>query len=68
LESKISFTVLTRRGALQSAAALVLATTRASWALPARASAQPITVAQIFDASNARQDVAKDFLIGSRAA
>jgi hypothetical protein len=53
---------------LQSAAALVLATTRASWALPARASAQPITVAQIFDASNAQQDVAKDFLIGSRAA
>lgn len=38
--------------------------------LPALAQARqrPITVAQVFDASQQEQDVAKDFLIGSRAA
>lgn len=35
---------------------------------PARTSARAITVAQPFDASAAEQDVAKDFLAGSRAA
>src|SRR5687768_10115662 len=37
-------------------------------AQPGRGSGKPLTVAQIFDASAAHQDVSRDFLIGSRAA
>jgi ABC-type branched-subunit amino acid transport system substrate-binding protein len=58
----------TRRAALQSAAAAILATTCSAWSQPGRAPARALTVAQIFDSSNQQQDVAKDFLIGSRAA
>lgn len=59
---------ISRRGALQSVAAAVLATTCSAWAQPGRPAGRPITVAQIVDASGGQQDVAKDFLIGSRAA
>jgi hypothetical protein len=55
---------LSRRTALKGAAAAVLATTCSAWAQPGR----PIMVAQIVDSSSEQQDVAKDFLIGSRAA
>lgn len=58
----------TRRAALQSGAAAIIATTCAARAQPARAPARPLTVAQIYDSSNQQQDVAKDFLVGSRAA
>lgn len=58
-----------RREALQSAAALVLSTTATAWAQPGKVgAARAITVAQIVDTSVQQQDVAKDFLIGSRAA
>ncbi len=57
-----------RRLALQSAAAAVFATTCAAWAQPGRAPGRPVTVAQIVDSSNEQQDIAKDFLVGSRAA
>lgn len=63
-----SSTGLSRRLALQSAAAAVFATTCAAWAQPARQPGRAVTVAQIVDISNEQQDVAKDFLIGSRAA
>ena len=59
---------VSRRVALQLAGAAVFATTCTAWAEPGRTPGRPITVAQIFDASNAQQDVARDFLIGSRAA
>ena len=59
---------MNRRAALKSAAAAVLATTGAAWAEPGRRSGRSLAVAQIVDASNEQQDVAKDFLIGSRAA
>ena len=64
----VSFSSLSRREALQAAAAAVLATTCSAWAQPGRAPARPVIVAQIVDASNEQQDIAKDFLIGSRAA
>lgn len=64
----VSFRSLGRRAALQSCAAAVLATTCSAWAQPGRAPARPVIVAQIVDASNEQQDIAKDFLIGSRAA
>ena len=57
-----------RRRMLQSAAALVLATTASSWAQAGRGASRPLMIAQIFDASTEQQDVSKDFLIGSRAA
>ncbi len=57
-----------RRAALQSAGAAILATTGAAWGQPARGSGRPVTVAQIVDSSSAQQDVARDFLVGSRAA
>ena len=63
-----SVTGLSRRLALQSAAAAVFTTTGAAWAQPGRLPGRSITVAQIVDASNEQQDVARDFLIGSRAA
>lgn len=50
----------------------LLAGSAAALALPAaaqpRAAQRPVAVAQLLDASQAEQDVAKDFLIGSRAA
>ena len=58
---------MNRRAVLKSAAA-VLATTTTAWAQPGRQPARPLAVAQIVDASNEQQDVAKDFLVGSRAA
>lgn len=64
----VSLISLSRRAALQSAGAAVLATTGAAWGQPARTSGRPVTVAQIVDSSSEQQDVAKDFLIGSRAA
>lgn len=39
-----------------------------AWARPARPAGTAITVAQLVDNSAAQQDVAKDFLVGSRAA
>ncbi len=57
-----------RRTALQSVGAALLATTATAWAQPGRAPGRPVTVAQIVDVSTEQQDVAKDFLIGSRAA
>ena len=59
---------VSRRVALQLAGAAVFATTCTAWAEPGRTPGRPITVAQIFDTSNEQQDVARDFLIGSRAA
>ena len=59
---------LSRRAALRSAAATVLATTGASWAQPGRSPIRPVTVVQIVDSSSSQQDVARDFLVGSRAA
>jgi ABC-type branched-subunit amino acid transport system substrate-binding protein len=56
---------LTRRQLLLAGGASFVA--GAARAQPGKA-AGPITVAQIFDASAAQQDVSKDFLIGSRAA
>ena len=59
---------VSRRSALKSAAAAVLATSCSAWGQPGRTPGRAITVAQIFDSSNEQQDVARDFLIGSRAA
>ncbi|MEO7548506.1 MAG: ABC transporter substrate-binding protein [Ramlibacter sp.] len=56
-----------RRRLLLTGAACALASGTA-WAQPGRKAGKPITVAQIFDTSPDQQDVAKDFLIGSRAA
>ncbi|HZY18222.1 MAG TPA: ABC transporter substrate-binding protein [Ramlibacter sp.] len=55
-----------RRALLLSAAAAVAA----PWGLaqPTRLAARPITVAQVVDTSPSQQDVAKDLLVGSRAA
>ena len=63
-----SLKAVSRRSALKSAAAAVLATTCSAWGQPGRTPGRAITVAQIFDSSNEQQDVARDFLIGSRAA
>lgn len=58
---------LRRRALLLSTAAAGIAPF--ALAQPGRtAAARPITVAQLFDTSAAQHDVAKDFLIGSRAA
>jgi ABC-type branched-subunit amino acid transport system substrate-binding protein len=54
-----------RRALLRAACALVATPALAQ---PGKAAGRGITVAQIVDASAAQQDVAKDFLIGSRAA
>lgn len=54
-----------RRALLRAACALVATPALAQ---PGKAAGRGITVAQIVDASPAQQDVAKDFLIGSRAA
>jgi ABC-type branched-subunit amino acid transport system substrate-binding protein len=57
---------LTGRRALLRAACALVATP--ALAQPGKAAGRGITVAQIVDASPAQQDVAKDFLVGSRAA
>lgn len=54
-----------RRALLRAACALVATPALAQ---PGKAAGRGITVAQIVDASPAQQDVAKDFLVGSRAA
>ena len=59
--------VLTRRLWLQSASLLAAGATTPGWAQPEK-SPRSVTVAQLVDFSPAQQDVAKDFLIGSRAA
>jgi ABC-type branched-subunit amino acid transport system substrate-binding protein len=61
----VDFTGLNRRQLLLAGGACAVA--GAALAQPAKANGS-ITVAQIFDASAAQQDVSKDFLIGSRAA
>jgi len=60
---------LSRRQLLAGLAAAAASTTSAH-ALPAspRSTAPALVVAQLFDTSMAQQDVAKDFVIGSRAA
>lgn len=58
--------LLRRRHWLAAAIASPLAAFAAPPAL--RGNARPLTIAQLFDASAAEQDVAKDFLGGSRAA
>jgi len=58
-----------RRKLLRAGAASFAAASFApAWAQPGRPTHPPVTIAQIFDASAAQQDVSKDFLIGSRAA
>lgn len=57
---------MNRRQALLAAGAWTLAS--ASAPAGAAVSGKAITVAQVFDTSDAQQDVSKDFLIGSRAA
>lgn len=52
---------VSRRSALKSAAAAVLATSCSAWGQPGRTPGRAITVAQIFDSSNEQQDVARDF-------
>ena len=56
-----------RRRVLAAGAACALAS-GVAWAQPGRKGGKPLTVAQIVDTSADQQDVAKDFLIGSRAA
>lgn len=58
---------LTRRLWLQSASLLAAGAATPGWAQPEK-SPRGVTVAQMVDFSPAQQDVAKDFLIGSRAA
>jgi ABC-type branched-subunit amino acid transport system substrate-binding protein len=55
---------------LRAGGAAVLGAASAAWAQPGKTGngRTPITVAQLFDASAAQQDVSKDFLVGSRAA
>lgn len=53
---------------MQGAAAALLATTATAWGQPGKAGGRGIVVAQIVDSSPAQQDLARDFLIGSRAA
>ncbi|RYF18564.1 MAG: twin-arginine translocation pathway signal protein [Comamonadaceae bacterium] len=62
----IAPSLLRRRHLLAAGLTAPLAAVAAS-PMP-RASARPVTIAQLFDASAAEQDVAKDFLAGSRAA
>lgn len=62
-----------RRSVLQSSGALMVSawlgcSPRAAAQTKAASAGKPIVVAQIVDVSEAQQDVAKDFLIGSRAA
>ncbi|MDB5860744.1 MAG: amino acid/amide transporter substrate-binding protein family [Ramlibacter sp.] len=56
---------LRRRGLLAAGLGAAMAAP-AVWAQPG--SARPLMVAQLFDASPSEQDVARDFLVGSRAA
>ena len=56
---------LRRRGLLAAGAGAALGAPLA-WAQPP--AARPLVVAQLFDASPGEQDVARDFLVGSRAA
>ncbi|RZJ10906.1 MAG: twin-arginine translocation pathway signal protein, partial [Haliea sp.] len=56
-----------RRRMLGAGAACALGTGIA-WGQAGRKAGKPLTVVQIFDTSADQQDVAKDFLIGSRAA
>ena len=56
-----------RRRVLAAGTACALAS-GVAWAQPGRKGGKPLTVAQIVDTSADQQDVAKDFLIGSRAA
>ena len=60
------FSARRRRLLILPAAASVAAPL--AWARPAKPAGAAITIAQIVDNSAAQQDVAKDFLIGSRAA
>lgn len=57
-----------RRRVLAAGAAAALAASGSAWGQPGRKAGKPLTVAQIVDTSAGQQDVAKDFLIGSRAA
>lgn len=59
-----------RRRVLRSAVAMLASPLVAAAAIaqPAKPGARGVTVAQIVDTSPAQQDVARDFLIGSRAA
>ncbi len=57
-----------RRRAMKTCAALALGLSGVAGAQPGRAAGKSVTVAQIVDTSLDQQDVAKDFLIGSRAA
>lgn len=57
-----------RREVLRFAAGLGTAAAVPVWAQPGRKAERSVTVAQLVDTSAAQQDVAKDFLIGSRAA
>ena len=57
-----------RRRVLAAGAGALLGAALPVAAQPGRTAGRPLTVAQIFDASAAQQDVSKDFLIGSRAA
>ena len=57
-----------RREVLRFAAGLGTAAAVPVWAQPGRKTERSVTVAQLVDKSAAQQDVAKDFLIGSRAA
>ncbi len=57
-----------RRRAVKACAGLALGLFGGAWAQPVRPLGKPLTVVQIFDTSIDQQDVAKDFLIGSRAA
>ncbi|MFC5522346.1 ABC transporter substrate-binding protein [Polaromonas jejuensis] len=62
---------LRRRQWLQRAALLAASTAAPGWAQPGKSGAispHNIAIAQVVDFSPAQQDVAKDFLIGSRAA
>lgn len=57
-----------RRRLLAGCGAAVAGMALPAFAQPGRPAGKPITVAQLVDVSPAQQDVAKDFLIGSRAA
>ena len=59
--------IFSRRHWLQGASLWAAGATTPGWAQPEK-SPRSVTVAQLVDFSPAQQDVAKDFLIGSRAA
>jgi ABC-type branched-subunit amino acid transport system substrate-binding protein len=59
---------VSRRGALALGAAAAASVALPTWAQPGKAAGRVPTIIQFFDVSAAQQDVAKDFVIGSRAA